>query len=100
MRVSCKRVFILKMIIDMITNNEKIVGFVRKEEGFGGKAHKLPNCYVMINIQIGFLDRFCNNLDDYIKKQEIDMDKYGYRVLNPRGWNVMEKGHQSSEFFV
>ncbi len=88
------------MIIDLITNNEGIVKFVKEEGEFGGLVDKHPNNYVMVNVQIGFLDNFCDRLDSYIVSKGIDLDKFGYRILNPKGFNVGEKGSLSSSLFI
>lgn len=81
------------MIIDILTNSERIVDFIKREEGFGGVIDEQSKNYVLKNVQIGFLDRFCESLDNYVRQEGINMENYGYRILDPRGNNVREKGN-------
>ena len=84
----------------IITNSKEIVDFIRESEGYGGIVDKQPNAYVLVNVQVGFLDRFCEGIDSFITSKNIDLKKYGYRILHPRGGIAEEKGDLSSDFFI
>lgn len=77
------------MLIDLLTNSEEIVGFVKKKEGFGGVIEEEDGFFKLINLQIGFVDHFCRYVDKYIKEKKIDVWKYGYEVKMPRGKRII-----------
>jgi len=83
------------MIIDLITNSEDIVKFVKENEGCGDIEDRQPKAYIMPNIQIGFLDDFYKSVEKFIKENNTNKDKYGYRVLDPRGIVRIEQGNLS-----
>jgi len=80
------------MLVNIITNSKRIVNFIKKSEGFGGVCDKQPKAYVMLNIPIGYVDRFSESIDAHIESRGVNLEKYGYRILNLRGHNVIEKG--------
>ena len=54
------------MIIDLITNSEDIVKFVKENEGCGDIEDRQPKAYIMPDIQIGFLDDFYEKVEKFI----------------------------------
>ncbi|MDD5191895.1 MAG: hypothetical protein PHH54_00485 [Candidatus Nanoarchaeia archaeon] len=83
------------MIIDLITNSQEIVNYVKKSEGCGDIEDKQPKAYVMLNVQIGFFDDLYKRLEKLIEEEKINKNKYGYRVLDPRGVVRIEEGNLS-----
>jgi len=78
------------MIIDLLTNSKDIVEFVKESEEFGGIIDKQEKAYVLINIQIGFLEHFYEALDKFLEEKKIE--NYWYRILNPQGIVARDEG--------
>ena len=72
------------MIIDLITNSEKIIDFVKEKEGFGGKVEEKDGRYKLINVQIGYEDRFSTDISKFMRKNKIKSKEYGFEIRGPR----------------
>ena len=88
------------MIVDLITNNKAIFDYVKEgmnEDGVirYGRVKTEESPLKLVNFCIGFVDWFCEDLDNFTENQGIDMNKFGYRVLNPRGEVAGERGNLS-----